>query len=72
MRNRSDLWYLPPIPEEVMGWNDRLIEMFCVLSMKHLCRGFSPAEADEKAIRQVKAETRFNERSDSRDTCDSN
>ena len=63
---KIDLWYLPPIPEEVMTWNDRFIELFCILSIRHLRRGFSPEEADEKAIEQVKAEPRFREWSDSR------
>ena len=69
---RIDLWYLPPIPEEVLDWNDRFIEMFSVLSMKHFCRGDSPEEADERAIRQVKADPGFIEWSDSRTICDSN
>jgi hypothetical protein len=44
----------PPMPEEVQGWNDRLQELFCILSVAHLSEGMKVEEADEKAIRQVK------------------
>ena len=59
MRSRIDFWYLPPIPEEVTTWNDRFIELFCILSIRHLRRGYSPEEADDKAIEQVKSDPRF-------------
>jgi hypothetical protein len=44
----------PPMPEEVQGWNDRLQELFCVLSVAHMGEGMKVEESDEKALKQVK------------------
>ena len=53
----------PPMPEEVLGWNDSLQELFCILSIAHIGVGMTVEEADEKAIQQVKESEWFVRRS---------
>jgi hypothetical protein len=44
----------PPMPEEVLGWDIGLQELFCILSLAHHRMGMRMEEADEKALKQVK------------------
>jgi hypothetical protein len=49
----------PPLPEEVQGWNDGALELFCILSVAHMGEGMTVEEADQMALRQVKESDRF-------------
>ena len=49
----------PPLPEEVLGWNDRLQELFCVFSMGHQSDGKTVEDADARALEQVKESEEF-------------
>ena len=45
---------LPPLPEEVQGWNESLVELFCCLSMSNQDNGRSVEDADQQALSEVK------------------
>jgi hypothetical protein len=42
----------PPMPEEVLGWDIGLQELFCILSIANQWMGIE--EADQLALKQVK------------------
>ena len=50
---------LPPLPEEVRGWNESLVELFCCLSMSNQDNDMSVEEADRLALRSVKKSAWF-------------
>ena len=49
----------PPLPDEVLGWNDSQQELFCILCVAHIGEGMTVEDADEMAKRQVKESEDF-------------
>jgi hypothetical protein len=50
---------VPPLPQEVQGWNEGTQELFCILSVAHQDEGMSIEESDILALKQVKTSEWF-------------